>query len=171
MPPSPQPTESREQATIRWLTLLLAALVDQTESKSVLVHRESLAADHDGYDLMESRGSKGDILLRFEATQHLAIYPLNGGTVWQDPKEPKTSRAAATPDPAAAESSRSSNPPSQPGTTAPKDQQTIQQLERALQKQKMVNQIIAGRLRQEQQKRQSLEGLLENAEILQPTRK
>ena len=176
MPPTVAQNESREQATIRWLTQILAALVYESGGEGnhgcLVVKRTSLTADHDGFDLMESKDIKGNIILRFESVRNLAVYPLNGGARWDGQKEASKqepiSEPSSVPPPNLPQAELFPDLPLQAnlnGVSAPKSQAQIRELERVLAKQKMVNRIVAGRLKQEQQKRASLEGLLENAEL------
>ena len=172
MPPTVAQNESREQATIRWLTEILAALVHDSDEGLLVISRASLAADHDGMDLLESRDKSGNILLRFESVRNLAVYPLNGGARWDGQKEASKqepiSEPSSVPPPNLPQAELFPDLPLQAnlnGVSAPKSQAQIRELERVLAKQKMVNRIVAGRLKQEQQKRASLEGLLENAEL------
>lgn len=157
MPPSPNQNESREQATVRWLTSLLAALVQQSAGGSLTISPQALAEDHSGVDLLEERDSAGNIVLRFAATRHLAVYKLEHGAVeWQSP-------TAASP-----ASSQQASPASSVGSTSPKSAEEIARREETMRKQQLANQILAGQLNRERQKVQSLESLLEQQQVLNP---
>ena len=173
MPPIVGQNETREQATVRWLTQILAAVVHESDGH-LLISRTAIAADHKGLDLLESRDCAGNIVLRFEEVRNLAIYPLNGGARWDGnqrevSKQETTSVPSSGPAPSPSQqelfadmlpSSQTTN-----GVAPPKTQAQIRELERVLAKQKMVNRIVAAKLNQEQKKRASLEGLLESAEL------
>lgn len=173
MPPSPQPNESREQATIRWLTQLLAALVSESADGMVRISRNSLSKNHDGLDLMESRGPDDEVLLRFERVKNVAVYPLqDGGGQWQTKSQPSSQTIISpisSPEREPLPSQLSfQQPPPTPGVTPPKSSEQIHQMEEQLKREKIANKILAGRWQQEQRKRESLEALLETAEVLGP---
>lgn len=174
MPPSPQPNESREQATIRWLTQLLAALVSESTEGVVSISRSSLTKDHDGLDLMESRAANGDVLLRFERIKNVAVYPLHdGGGQWQTKNQPSSQTIISPISSPEREPlpSQMSFPPQSPGVTPPKSSEQIHRMEEELKREKIAAKIMAGRWQQEQRRRESLEALLETADVLGPNAK
>ena len=167
MPPTVASNETREQATIRWLTRILAALVRQSSTESLTIKRNSLNADPDGLDLLETRDKNGNVLLRFESTKHMAIYPLSGGPKWEDQKSPgpevNGAQTRTSPPLPQQQELFSEIPP--PAVTSPKTQTRIKEMEELLKRHQFLNKVALGRLQKEKTKRQSLEGLLENADL------
>jgi hypothetical protein len=169
VPPSPNPGESRESAAIRWLTSLLAALVEQSGDRQLIVSREALAADHGEESLVESKAKDGSILLRFDTPRFMAIYPLGGPSQWPQAKiEPSStvSSPIPTPEPFLSQTNLFPQNQSPVGSSLPKDATELRRMEETLRKQKLANQIVARQRDQAQQKVQSLESLLETAEVL-----
>ena len=177
MPPTPQPGESREAAAIRWLTSLLAALVEQSAEGMLVVSREALAADHGEESLVESQAKDGSVLLKFDSPRFMAIYPLRSDS-WtkNDPSQTSTvSLPTPTHEPILSQISlfpqQSPNGP-QTGSTAPKGSEEVTRLEETLRKQQLASRMMAKQwgqeLRNERTRRQSLESLLETEGLLNP---
>jgi hypothetical protein len=162
MPPQLHDGETREQAILRWMTRILAALAHQSKTGTIIVSRRSLDAVSDTVErqaLFEDRDKRGNLVLRF-GSKHSAVYPVESDSgkpdgKWEGPKEVRIDRSQPQ------VQSQLSPSPSEPQVVPPKSSAREAQLEITLKRQQLANKIVAGALQRERQKRQSLEGMLE----------
>jgi hypothetical protein len=172
MPPNQAPNESREAAAIRWLTRVIAALVHQSPEGAVNVSREALAADYGDASLVEREDEDGDIVFELDVPRKMAIYPLNGGVRWDETtaKTENQMPAAASSPAFLTDSMQHDLFPnmngSAPGVTSPKDQEKIRKMEQLVKQHEFLNRVAIGKLKKSQDRNRSLEGLLEQSEML-----
>jgi len=168
MPPTLRDNESVAAAELRWVKRILAALALASKNNTLIIPRKYLDRISDTSErqaIFEDRDSRGNIVLRF-GSKHSAVYPVESETAWTTKTQPAPQNVVVDPlsttPPPSPPASTTSFPDLPPQAIPPKSPAAVAALERRLQKQHLANQIIARQLRDEREKRLSLESLIEN---------